>query len=201
MKLLQFYLKSLFITIAQKACKYSGYFRRKYCSHDLKKNITICSYCLVGKKLIGIVPRQEKSVTSFSCSGIDSLVIECFECFSQRTLTKGKYHCTTGLQFNKIGFDQKRKYVVISRYVVKPLNPCSPNGESSPVLACLSLFDFLMTCSPSGARFKFLWPLWLDFALSSKSAAFAHATNRQSTMDQRAFVFATRGQCIKGKQC
>ena len=26
----------------------------------------------------------------------------------------GKYHCTAGLQFDKIGFDHERKYAVIS---------------------------------------------------------------------------------------
>ena len=43
----------------------------------------------------------------------------------QRTLTigRGNDHWMAGLQFNQIWFDQKRKYVVTSMYLVKQLSP------------------------------------------------------------------------------
>ena len=47
----------------------------------------------------------------------------CEECLRPKnTHFRGKDHCTVGLQFNKIGCDQKRKYVVITMYLVKQLS-------------------------------------------------------------------------------
>ena len=35
---------------------------------------------------------------------------------SEKIHSRGKYHCTAGLQLNLIGFDQRRKYLVICKY-------------------------------------------------------------------------------------
>ena len=57
----------------------------------------------------------------------------------ENTNHKRKYYCLAGLQLNKIGFDQKRNYVVISMYRCNLDQTCktgdqlyndsSPNGE------------------------------------------------------------------------
>ena len=91
----------------------------------ISKRITLCKRCCF--YYLGNFWKHFNS--SIWWQGLEMKCFRPSNGLPEDTYCRGKDHCVASLKFNKIGFDQRRKYVVICMYRSSWIQTCKTVGE------------------------------------------------------------------------